>query len=83
MDVNNKLPIFEDPGKITLLENTPVGTIIYRLVAHDLDANPILKYYLDASVSEARSEEGVLIKQSEYDFVSAFKLNPEDGVIKV
>lgn len=83
MDVNNKFPIFEDPGKITILENTPVGTIVHRLVAHDLDADPVLKYYLDASVSEARSEEGVLIKQSEYDSVNAFKLNPVDGTIKV
>ena len=69
-DVNNKLPVFEDPGKITILENTSVGTFICQLLAHDLDADPMLRYYLDRNVSEARSEEGILIKPSEYDFVN-------------
>lgn len=82
-DVNNKVPQFEEPKKIVLNENTPVGTIIYKLEAHDLDANPKLRYYLDPNVSEARSEEGVLIKTSEYDFANAFELNPIDGTIKV
>lgn len=77
------MPTFEEPGKITILENTPVGTFICQLAAHDLDTNPILRYYLDPNVSEARSEEGVLIKQTEYDYVNAFNLNPVDGVIKV
>lgn len=83
MDVNNKPPIFEEPGRLTILENTIVGTKIFRLVAHDLDADAVLKYYLDATVSEARSEEGVLIKLTEYDFVNAFHLNSVDGVLKV
>lgn len=82
-DVNNKSPQFEDPKKIVLNENTPVGSVVYKLEAHDLDMNPELRYYLDPNVSEARSEEGVLIKTSEYDFVNAFELNPIDGVIKV
>lgn len=83
LDVNNKFPIFQEPGRITILENTPVGTPIHRLIAHDLDINPMLKYYIDRNVSEARSEEGVLIKASEYDFINAFQLNPMDGIIKV
>lgn len=83
LDVNNKLPIFEDPGKITILENTAVGTVIHQVIAHDLDTNPALRYFLDPSVSEARSEEGVLIKLTEYDYVNAFHLSPIDGVLKV
>lgn len=82
-DVNNKVPQFEEPKKIVLNENTPVGSYVYKLKAHDLDANPKLRYYLDPNVSEARSEEGVLIKTSEYDFVNAFELNPVDGIITV
>lgn len=82
-DVNNKVPQFEEPKKIVINENTPVGSYVYKLVAHDLDVNPKLRYYLDRNVSEARSEEGILIKTSEYDFVNAFELNPVDGVIKV
>lgn len=81
--MNNKLPIFEDPGKITILENTAVGTVIHTVVAHDSDVNPILRYFLDPSVSEARSEEGVLIKLTEYDYVNAFHLSPNNGVLKV
>lgn len=81
--MNNKLPIFEDPGKITILENTAVGTFIHKVIAHDSDANPMLRYFIDPSVSEARSEEGVLIKLTEYDYVNAFHLSPHNGVLKV
>lgn len=83
LDVNNKLPIFEDPGKITILENTAVGTVIHKVKAHDSDVNPMLRYFLDPNVSEARSEEGVLIKLTEYDYLNAFHLNPNTGVLKV
>lgn len=83
MDVNNKPPTFDEPGRLTILENTIVGTEIYQLVAHDLDADAVLKFYLDATVSEARSEEGVLIKPTDYDFINAFHLNSVDGVLKV
>lgn len=83
LDVNNKPPSFVEPGKITLNENTAVGTSVYKLLAHDLDANPVLRFYLDASNSEARTEEGILIRPTEYDFTSAFQINPEDGSIKV
>lgn len=83
LDVNNKFPIFEEPGKITILENTVVGTVIHKVIAHDSDANPMLRYSLDPSVSEARSEEGIIIKLTEYDYVNAFHLGPINGILKV
>lgn len=83
LDVNNKAPTFMEPEKITFLENTAVGTVLYQLMANDLDSNPILRYYLDSNVSEARTEEGILIKQTEYNYINAFDLNSLDGIIKV
>lgn len=83
LDVNNKSPSLIEPGKIILNENTPVGTFVSKLLAHDLDANPKLRFYLNANISEARSEEGILIKPTEYDFANAFHINSETGVVKV
>ncbi|XP_062536316.1 cadherin-23 isoform X2 [Armigeres subalbatus] len=82
-DVNNKAPYFLDPGTISIRENTPVGTYAYRLIANDLDREPILRYYMDSNTSEARSEEGALVKVTEYDYLSAFMLNSTDGLIRV
>ncbi|XP_021707792.1 cadherin-23 isoform X2 [Aedes aegypti] len=82
-DVNNKSPYFLEPGTISIRENTPVGTYAYRLLANDLDKEPILRYYMDSNTSEARSEEGALVKLSEYDYLTAFMLNSTDGLIRV
>lgn len=83
LDVNNKAPSFTNPGTVEVTENTPVGTYVYRLIANDLDAKPMLRYHLDPNTSEARSEEGSIVKQSEYDYLGAFEINPIDGLIRV
>lgn len=83
-DVNNKLPIFQDPGSpVVIRENTPVGTTVFRIIARDPDSKPSLRYRIDNHTSEARSEEGVLIKQAEHDYLSAFELNEDDGLLTV
>jgi len=82
-DVNNKAPQFIDPGTIAVRENVPVGEIIYRIKAVDLDAKPVLRYYIDPGKSEARNEEGVRIKQSDYNYTAVFELSPVDGILKV
>lgn len=48
-----------------------------------MDSEPMLRYYFDNETSEARTENGVIIKQSEYDYLSAFELNKMDGLIRV
>lgn len=83
LDVNNKAPTFLELEPISIKENTPVGTFVYQLVAVDLDNEPVLRYFFDSDSSEARTENGVLIKQTEYDYMSAFDLNPNDGLIRV
>ena len=83
LDVNNKPPMFNELETVFIKENTPVGTFVYRLVASDLDNEPVLRYFFDSDTSEARSENGVIIKQTEYDYMSAFDLNPNDGLIRV
>lgn len=69
IDVNNKLPTFIDIEKVYIKENTAVGTSVYRLIANDLDSDATLRYFFDSEVSEARNENGAIIKQSEYDYM--------------
>lgn len=83
LDVNNKTPTIVEPERITMLENTAAGTEIYRVVANDLDADARLKFTLIAQLSEARSEEGVLVKPAEYGFVEAFAIDADTGVVRV
>lgn len=49
----------------------------------DPDEKPVLRYHIDPENSEARSEEGTIIKSSEYDYMSLFDLNPLDGQLRV
>lgn len=60
-----------------------VGQFVHRVIATDPDRNPDLKYSIDRETCEARNEEGTITKPSEFDFISAFDLNPVDGLIKV
>lgn len=82
-DVNNKVPVLGDLPTLKIMENTPVGTEIYRVQASDLDEAPILRYQINRSNSEARNEDGTLVKLSEYDFISLFDLNSIEGTIRV
>jgi cadherin 23 len=83
VDVNNKPPVFVDPGTVRVFENTRVGTHVCRVSALDPDDKPVLRYTIDADNSEARGEEGTLIKVSDYDYLSMFELNPLDGNLRV
>ncbi|XP_053979716.1 cadherin-23 [Hylaeus volcanicus] len=83
VDVNNKPPIFIEPGTVTIRENTQVGAYVHRVVANDPDIAPILRYRMDPNSSEARNEEGTLIKIQEYDYLSALELNALDGLLRV
>ena len=60
-----------------------VGHPVYRVVATDLDAKPVLRYRIDPDNTEARSEEGTIVKSSEYDFLSVMELGPIDGLLRV
>uniref|UniRef100_A0A1I8P9G8 Cadherin domain-containing protein n=1 Tax=Stomoxys calcitrans TaxID=35570 RepID=A0A1I8P9G8_STOCA len=82
-DVNNKLPLLPDLPTLQIIENTPVGTQIYRIVANDSDENPIIRYKINPFNSEARNEEGTVVKQSEYDYISIFDLDPIDGTLQL
>uniref|UniRef100_A0A8D8Q5N3 Cadherin-23 n=1 Tax=Cacopsylla melanoneura TaxID=428564 RepID=A0A8D8Q5N3_9HEMI len=82
-DVNNKPPVLLDPGQVYVKENTPVGTIIHKIVAVDPDLKPVLRYKIDANNSEGRNEDGTIIKPSEFNYLSAFDLNSVDGKVKI
>ncbi|XP_011144581.1 cadherin-23 [Harpegnathos saltator] len=83
IDVNNKPPIFMEPGTVTIRENTQVGAYVHRVVAQDPDVAPILRYQVDPNSSEARNEEGTLIKIQEYDYLAALELNALDGLLRI
>lgn len=82
-DVNNKPPSFVDPGTVEIRENTHVGAYVHRIVAIDPDIAPNLRYKIDPNSSEARNEEGTLIRIQEYNFLSAFELNAVDGLLRI
>ncbi|GBP37114.1 Cadherin-23 [Eumeta japonica] len=83
VDVNNKPPVFFEPGTITVKENIQVGTVIYHVEAHDPDEQPVLRYHIDRESSVAKNEEGILVKLSEYDYLSLWDLNAVDGTLRV
>ncbi|EDV92750.1 GH18658 [Drosophila grimshawi] len=82
-DVNNKPPMLHDLPALKVVENTPVGTLVYHIQATDPDQSPILRYKLNAEHSEARNEEGGLVKITEYDYLGAFDLDAIQGYLKV
>ncbi|XP_024946017.1 cadherin-23 isoform X2 [Cephus cinctus] len=83
IDVNNKSPVFIDPGTVTIRENTQVGAYVHRIVANDPDIAPILRYRIDPNSSEARNEEGTIIRTQEYEYLAALELNALDGLLRV
>ncbi|KAH8250254.1 hypothetical protein KR026_009305 [Drosophila bipectinata] len=82
-DVNNKPPVLGEMPTLKVLENTVVGTQVYRLHATDPDQNSILRYKLNPDHCEARNEEGSLVKNGEYDFLGAFDVDAIEGTLKV
>lgn len=60
-----------------------MGQFVHRVLATDPDEKSSLRFSIDRDNCEARSEEGTIIKPSEFDFLSAFELNSIDGLLKV
>ncbi|XP_072938602.1 cadherin-23 [Epargyreus clarus] len=83
VDVNNKPPALAEPGTVSVLENTQVGTIIYQAIANDPDEQPVLRYAIDAAGSSARNEDGVPVPLAEYDYMALWDLNAVDGTLRV
>ncbi|KAI5639888.1 cadherin domain-containing protein [Phthorimaea operculella] len=83
VDVNNKPPVFVEPGTITVKENTQVGTEIFRAQAYDPDDQPVLRYSIDKAASVARDEDGIPVPESEYDHTALWDLNSVDGTLRI
>lgn len=60
-----------------------VGSYVFRAVANDPDEMPVLRYHLDFENSVAKNEENTIVKPLEYDYMSAWDLNPLDGMLRV
>uniref|UniRef100_A0A1A9WMM0 Cadherin domain-containing protein n=1 Tax=Glossina brevipalpis TaxID=37001 RepID=A0A1A9WMM0_9MUSC len=82
-DVNNKWPVLGELPLLYIRENIAVGAELYRIQAYDLDENPILRYKINVHNSEARNEDGIVIQQNEYNYVSAFDLDPITGRLQI
>ncbi|XP_076057455.1 cadherin 88C isoform X2 [Oratosquilla oratoria] len=82
LDVNNKRPIFNHLDTVRVRENVNVGHYVAKVEAQDLDARPILRFSLDPAHSEARNEDGAIVKETEYNYTSAFQIDPIDGVVR-
>ncbi|CAG7830108.1 unnamed protein product [Allacma fusca] len=90
-DVNNKPPKFlfnEIDGDHSIgiyhtkvPENVPSGQYITQVRAVDPDFKPLLRYGIDFNRSEARNENGRLLKG--IDLSKMFELQAIDGVLKV
>ncbi|CAH0714568.1 unnamed protein product, partial [Brenthis ino] len=83
VDVNNKPPILLEPGTVHVMENTQVGTPIFRAQAYDLDEQPVLRFAIDKASSYARDEDGIPVPITEYDYLSLWDLNTVDGTLKL
>ncbi|KAK3865196.1 hypothetical protein Pcinc_029183 [Petrolisthes cinctipes] len=82
LDVNNKPPVFVNPGTVRVFENENSGLFVHRVEAEDLDARPRLRYYIDPFTSSARNEEGAIVKPSDYNYIEAFEMDSVEGVIR-
>lgn len=43
----------------------------------------MLRFKIDVNASEARNEDGVIVRPTEYDWPLAFALSPVDGYLRV
>ena len=99
-DINNKKPRFEfnpEEGRgqgyvATIRENAPSGQIILKVNASDPDSSAVLRYSLDYTKSDARSEDGRLVLTSPngknsklrgVDLAKLFVLDEITGVLSV
>ena len=80
-DVNNKPPTMLDPGAVRVEENVAAGVVLTQIVADDLDERPSLRFWIDHTASEARSETGLLVRDE--NVTSWFEINAKDGRIRV
>lgn len=82
VDVNNKPPEFpNDIPDIYVPENAQVNKYVTKITAMDPDDNPVLRYSLDYSRSEARNEFNIAVDPAY--FAECFSIGPIDGVMRV
>ncbi|XP_064458528.1 cadherin-23-like isoform X2 [Ornithodoros turicata] len=79
LDVNNKVPTFEDPVPVNVVENSAIGSTVAVLRAADLDEKPALKYSL--CEGEAFNEDGALVSAVRVD--KLVRVAPADGKLTV
>ncbi|KAJ8911026.1 hypothetical protein NQ315_016595 [Exocentrus adspersus] len=83
LDVNNKNPIVYGTEKSIVQENVPVGTVITKVNAKDLDTTAKLIYKIDPTACIARNDRGLILKPVDYDCANSFSLDRTTGVLSI
>ena len=52
------------------------------MTAIDYDSHSTLLYTIDPYLSEARNEDGGVVRLADYNYTQAFDMNPSNGVIR-
>ncbi|KAH0999096.1 hypothetical protein HUJ04_003323, partial [Dendroctonus ponderosae] len=78
-DVNNKNPEILELDEFRVPENTPVGTVIAKITARDLDESANLTYFIDKEHCQAIDERGIRVKNEPIKCFSYFTLDPSAG----
>uniref|UniRef100_A0AAR5PBK0 Cadherin domain-containing protein n=1 Tax=Dendroctonus ponderosae TaxID=77166 RepID=A0AAR5PBK0_DENPD len=82
-DVNNKNPEILELDELRVPENTPVGTVIAKITARDLDESANLTYFIDKEHCQAIDERGIRVKNEPIKCFSYFTLDPSAGSLSV
>lgn len=69
--------------QVSVSEDAQVNVVVTKVSATDADERPVLRFSIDYRFSEARTEEGALVSQTEYDYNNIFAINAVDGTVTV
>ncbi|CAG9818294.1 unnamed protein product [Phaedon cochleariae] len=83
IDVNNKAPVIQDPGVVSVTENSAVGTVIANLTADDQDYTAKLVFKIDETECVALNERGIALKNRDFDCYGSFYVEPSSGVMTI
>ncbi|XP_066157175.1 cadherin-23 isoform X2 [Euwallacea fornicatus] len=83
LDINNKNPEIFGVEDVEVPENIPVGTVVAKVKARDLDDNSNVTYFVDRDFCKAVNERGLPSKDENADCLTYFAINPFSGELTV
>ncbi|XP_066258040.1 cadherin-23 isoform X2 [Euwallacea similis] len=83
LDINNKNPEIFGLEEVEVPENIPVGTVVARVKARDLDDNSNVTYFIDRDFCKAINERALPLKDENVDCLTYFAIHPFSGELTV